>query len=184
MKGTRILVAERAMLARMLRAAMVLTALGTLSGCGLFGGDKPPPPKEIEIKPPPANGMLDFLLTASPLINPGPDGAPSAMVFRVYELAAPTPFTSANFRQLWENDAATLGASMLGKHEIVIAPGGVEHIKAKLNEKTLMIGVVAGFRDVTQAKWRALVPLQGEQTLALKASLKTLSVDLGPQDGQ
>jgi len=105
-------------------------------------------------------------------------------VFRLYELSAPTQFTGANFRQMWESDEATLGTSMLGKHEIVIAPGGVEHIKAKLNEKTLMIGVVAGFRDVTKAKWRAMVPLQGEKTLALKASIKTLSVDLGPQDGQ
>ena len=184
MKGTRILVAKRAAFARALRTTAVLTALALLGGCSLFGGDKPPPPKEIEIKPPAPDATLDFLITASPLINPGVDGTPSAMVFRLYELSAPTQFTGANFRQMWESDEATLGTSMLGKHEIVIAPGGVEHIKAKLNEKTLMIGVVAGFRDVTKAKWRAMVPLQGEKTLALKASIKTLSVDLGPQDGQ
>ena len=81
-----------------------------------------------------------------------------------------------------EADQATLGPSMLGKHEIVIAPGGVEHIKAKLNEKTLMIGVVAGFRDVSQAKWRALFPLTGEKILALKGNLKTLSIDLALQE--
>ena len=182
MRATRIYVAKRTALVRGLRAVAVLAGLAMLSGCGLFGGDKPPPAKEIEIKPPPPDGMLDLLVTASPLINPGADGAPATMVVRLYELSAPTPFTSANFRQLWENDAATLGPAMLGKHEIVIAPGGVEHIKTKLNEKALMIGVVAGFRDVSQAKWRALLPLQGEQTLSLKASLKTLSVDLGPQD--
>lgn len=184
MKGTRIFVARQAVFARALRMTAVLTALAVLGSCSLFSADKPPPPKEIEIKPPAPDATLDFLVTASPLINPGTDGTPSSMVFRLYELSAPTQFSSANFRQLWESDEATLGATLLGKHEIVIAPGGVEHIKAKLNEKTLMIGVVAGFRDVTQAKWRALVPLQGEKTLALKASLKTLSVDLGPQDAQ
>jgi type VI secretion system protein VasD len=49
-------------------------------------------------------------------------------------------------------------------------------------EGTVLVAVVVGFRDFQDAKWRAMVPLQGEKRLNLKADLKTLSVSLGPQD--
>jgi type VI secretion system protein VasD len=71
---------------------------------------------------------------------------------------------------------------MLGKAEIVLNPGGVQRIKAKLVEGTVIVAVVVGFRDFEQAKWRAMIPLQGEKKLKLKAELKTSSVNLGPQD--
>ena len=159
---------------------IVFLALG-LASCGIFGKKKPPP-QEIEIKPAPANAGLDLLVTASPLVNPQPDGQPSPLVLRVYALSAETAFVNASFRQLWENDAKTLGPTMLGKAEVIVQPGSVAHLKAPLPEGAVLIAVVVGFRDFQDAKWRAMVPLQGEKKLSLKADLKTLSVGLGPQD--
>lgn len=152
-----------------------------LGGCSLFGGDKPPPPKEIEIKPPPKDAKIDFVVTASPLVNPGPDGVPSPVVMRLYFLAAPQPFTDANFFELWEHDEATLGPTLLGKQELYLNPSDVQHITAPLDPKALMVGVTVGFRDFQKSKWRALVPLQGEKTLKLLADVKSDAVNLGPQ---
>jgi type VI secretion system protein VasD len=153
-----------------------------LPGCGLLKKDKPPPPTEIEIKPAPAEAKIDFLAMASPLVNPLPDGQPSPLVVRLYLLSGDAAFVNANFRQLWENDAETLGPTMLGKTELILNPGGVEHIKTDLIEGTVLVAVVAGFRNFEEAKWRAMVPLQGQKQFKLKAELKSLAVDLGPQD--
>ena len=119
---------------------------------------------------------------ASPLVNPLPDGEPSPLVLRMYQLNGETAFANASFRQLWEEDEATLGPTMLGKTEILLNPGGVERINANLIEGTVIVAVVAGFRNFEEAKWRAMVPLQGEKRFKLKAELETLSVELGPQD--
>lgn len=153
-----------------------------LPGCGLLKKDKPPPPTEIEIKPAPAEAKIDFLAMASPLINPLPDGQPSPVVLRMYLLNGDAAFVNANFRQLWENDAETLGPTVLGKTELVLNPGGVERISADLIEGTVLVAVVVGFRNFEEAKWRAMVPLQGQKKFKLKAELETLSVNLGPQD--
>lgn len=150
-----------------------------LTACG-FG--KKPPPKEIEIKPAPANAGIDFIAVASPLVNPGPDGAPQPVVLRLYQLNGETAFANASFRQLWEADADTLGPTMLAKTEMYLEPGSVQRIKANLIEGTTIVAAVAGFRNFEEAKWRAMVPLQGEKSFKLKASLNTLAVELGPQD--
>jgi type VI secretion system protein VasD len=150
----------------------------TLSGCG----KKKPPPTEIEIKPAPVEASLDVIAVASPLVNPGPDGLPQPVVMRLYQLNGETAFANASFRQLWEADAETLGPTMLGKTELYLAPAEVQRIKANLIEGTTIIAVVVGFRNFEEAKWRAMVGLQGEKKLKLKVDLKTLSVEMGPQD--
>lgn len=160
------------------RTCLLSALLLALAGCGLFGKPKP---VEIEIKPAPAEAGIDFMVVASPLINPLPDGAPSSVVLRLYQLNGETAFVNANFRQLWEQDEKTLGPTMLGKAELVVDPGGVQRVKAPLVEGTTIVAVVVGFRNFEEAKWRAMVPMQGEKNFKLQADLKTLSVDLGPQ---
>lgn len=164
-----------------IRTWVVLVLVFGLSACGMLGAGKPPP-TEIEIKPAPAEAAIDFIAMASPLVNPLPDGQPAPLVLRLYQLNGETAFANASFRQLWEQDEATLGPTMLGKAEIMLSPGGVERIKANLIEGTTLVAVTVGFRNFEEAKWRAMVPLQGEKKFKLKAELKTLSVDLGPQD--
>lgn len=164
-----------------LKVLIVCVLAVGLSACGMFGKKKPPP-TEIEIKPAPAAASIDFIAVASPLANPGPDGVPSPVVMRLYQLNGETNFVNGSFRQLWEEDEKTLGATMLGKTEIYLTPGGVERIKANLIEGTTIVAVVVGYRNFEDAKWRAMVPLQGDKRFKLKADLKTSSVELGPQD--
>lgn len=151
----------------------------TLSGCALF--ESKPPVTEIVIAPAPQNASIDVITIASPLVNPSPAGQPSPIVLRLYQLSAETAFANASFRDLWENDEATLGPTLLGKVEIYLEPGGVERIRANLIEGTTIVAFVAGFRQFENAKWRAMVPMQGESQFRMKADLKTLSIDLGSQ---
>lgn len=163
------------------RVILMLALAGMLSACGGFGNKKPPP-TEIEIKPAPAAANLDLIAVASPLVNPGPDSVPSPVVMRIYQLNGETAFANASFRQLWEEDEKTLGPTMLGKAELYLTPGGMERIKANLMEGTTIVAVVVGYRNFELAKWRAMVGVQGDKRFKLKADLKTLAVELGPQD--
>ena len=163
-----------------IRTALVFVLMLGISGCGVL--QRKPPPKEIEIKPAPAEASIDFIAAASPLVNPAPSGEPSPIVVRLYQLNGETAFANATFRQLWEADDDTLGPTLLGKTELYLDPGGIERIKANLIEGTTIIAVVAGFRQFENAKWRAMVPVQGEKRFRLKADLKTLEVELGPQN--
>lgn len=163
-----------------IRTWLVFVLMLGVAGCGMF--NKKPPPTEIEIKPAPQEATIDFIAAASPLVNPSPGGEPSPIVLRLYQLNGETAFANASFRQLWEDDEATLGATLLGKTEVYLDPGGIERIKANLIEGTTIVAVVAGFRQFENAKWRAMVGTQGEKRFKLKADLKTLEVVLGPQD--
>lgn len=163
-----------------IRTWLLFVLMLGVAGCGLL--QRKPPPTEIEIKPAPQEASIDFIAAASPLVNPSPAGQPSPIVLRLYQLNGETAFADASFRQLWEDDEATLGPTLLGKTEVFLEPGGVERIKANLIEGTTIVAVVAGFRQFENAKWRAMVGMQGEKRFKLKADLKTLEVELGPQD--
>lgn len=159
------------------KALLALALITYLSACG-----SKPPPTEIEIKPAAQGATIDLIAVASPLINPGPDGVPSPVVMRIYQLNGETNFANGSFRQLWEEDEKTLGTTMLAKTEIYLTPGGVQRIKANLIEGTTIVAVVVGYRSFEDAKWRAMVGLQGDKRFKLKADLKTAAVELGPQD--
>lgn len=164
------------------RHLLALALLLPVAGCSLLKKDEPPPAKEIEIKKPAEGAKIDFLATASPLVNPGRDGVPSPVQVRLYILSAPDLFTEANFFELWEKDEATLKATMLGKKELFLIPGDVQRISAPLAPDALAVGVTVGFEDFQKAKWRAIIPLQGEKTLKIRAKIESDSVTLGPQD--
>ncbi len=170
------------MRAALFRYVGLLAATLLVSSCALFGGkEDPPPAAEIEIKNPAPGATIDFLATVSPLANPGRDGIPSPVTMRLYILSAPTAFTEANFFELWERDAEALGATLLGRQELFLIPSDVQRISAPLVPEALAVGVTVGFEDYQNAKWRAIIPLQGERTLKIRANVDSAAVTIGPQ---
>lgn len=166
-------------MAGLVRTMTIFALVFLLSACA---SEKKPPPTEIEIKPAAAGAGIDLIVTASPLINPDANGMPSPMVVRVYFLASPSNFAAGNFSQLWEKDAATLGATMLGKQELIVKPSEAQRIVAKMPDGTAVIGITGGFLNYQKAKWRALFPLVGDPPHKLKAEVKTLAIDISVQD--
>lgn len=166
--------------------AIVALAL-VLGGCsfigGLFGGgDKPPPPKEVAMKAPP-EAKLQVTILASPLINPDLDGRPSPVVVRLYQLGSADGFKNADFARLYEDDSKALGKALLGSTETFVEPGGIKVLSSpKVNPDTTFIGVVVGFRDFGDAKWRAVFPLKGDKKIDLVCSITRLAVELKPND--
>lgn len=124
-------------------------------------------------------GSVELTINAAGDINPDPSGRPSPVVLRVYQLAAPTQFQSADFFQLFDKEAPTLGPDLVGREDLTIAPGGTRVLTIPLKPNAQAIGIAAAFRDIDQATWRALVAVPPTKTTKLKADVKKLEVGLG-----
>ncbi len=149
---------------------------GWLAGCGMFS--KPPPaapppaPPPPPPPPPPRPGTLSIHIIAASGINPDARSRPSPVVVRLYELKTSAQFESADFLSLYEKDQSVLGAEIVARDEFIFRPGESKAINKALAADTKFVGVVAAFRELEKARWRALVPV-----LPNKSNLVTISLD-------
>lgn len=147
------------------RNVVASLALSLLSGCG--GGDKGP-----------RTTGLRFIVSADDLINPNAESQPAPVLLRIYELKSLTAFQSAAFFQLLDNDTAVLGADLVAKREIEIKPGERQGFDRNTPVDTHFIGVVAGFRQIDSAVWRANLEITPEQSglIVVKVTAQTVSI--------
>lgn len=123
---------------------IVLLAIVVLPGCA-----SAPKPTRITA-----------IITTGPAVNPGTDGRAAPVVVRVYGLKTLDPFRSADFFALYEDDRKTLGASLLYREEQVMNPGQTWQLQAELPSGVRYLGAIAAFREIDQARWRAVAPLR------------------------
>jgi type VI secretion system protein VasD len=154
------------------RRAFGVGVLGALVGL-LAGCAKPPPPP-----PPPPPGVIELTIKAGGDINPDVDGRASPVVVRVYQLASDAKFNAVDFFQLFDKEAATLGADLIGREEVVVSPGDTKKLSSPLKPNAQFVGIAAAFRDIDKAQWRATVDVPPNGTTPLEATLKGISVTL------
>lgn len=130
---------------RLLATTGVLAGAAVLPGCSMFGKGGP--------------ATLAATVVASAEVNPDVRKRPSPVVVRVFELKAPTLFEQADFVSLYEKDQAVLAAEMVGREEFVLRPGETRPLNKPLSPDTKFIGVMAAFRELERARWRAVVPV-------------------------
>lgn len=134
--------------------ALVAVLLAALSAAGCAKAPVVEPP------PPPVNVVVE--MGATPGVNPDAAGRASPLTVRVFQLTEDGAFSKAEFFALWEQEAATLAATVVGRHETVLAPGGTGEIRFQLDPKIRVVGVAAAYRDFRKARWRtsAAIPEQ------------------------
>ncbi|RLJ19749.1 type VI secretion system lipoprotein TssJ [bacterium endosymbiont of Escarpia laminata] len=131
---------------------ITLTLSLFFAGCG---EKKAPPPTQLAAK---------FL--ASLHVNPNAEGTPSPVVVRFYELKTPGIFEDTDFFTLYDDDIAVLGADLVARDEFKIMPGKTLPLLRELDPQTRFIGVMAAFRDLNNAIWRATAPIALHQVNA------------------
>jgi len=138
----------------LLAAAMLL-----LASCA--SGPKPvlPIPLAISIK-------------ADNEINLDSHKRPSPLKIVVYELKSSAAFESADFFSLSQKDQATLGGDLLGREEIFLRPGETKTLTRKGYSDTTVIGVLAEFRDIDKAVWRAMATVPAAEQAGLLSSVR------------
>lgn len=140
-----------------------LVAAAALSACS----SGPPKPAQI-------NGKI----VASAQLNPSVSKRPSPLLVRIYELKSAAVFNDAAFMSLYQKDQTELGADFIAKDEIVLAPGETKPYTKVLSPDTRFVGVVAAYRDIEHARWRALVPIKTGQQHALTITAGELAIDV------
>jgi type VI secretion system protein VasD len=126
----------------------------------------------------PSPTQLQARLAAAESLNPDVSGRPSPVVVRLYALRASSDFENADFFTLYDDEVAALKDGLLGREEMEIVPGGSLEISREFPPETRFLGVVAAFRDIDQARWRAVTPLNKESKNSVTIELGERSVSI------
>jgi type VI secretion system protein VasD len=113
-------------------------------------------PAHAQFSYPREQTKLDITLSADAGVNPDDKGRGAPILVRVYELKSEGSFESADYLSLNANDKSTIGAELLVRDEFILRPGDVKTIRRKSHPDVAAIGVIAGYRDLAQADWRAV----------------------------
>ena len=147
---------------------LVIALLTTTLISGCFGKDPPPTPATI----------ISAEVLASELINPDGEGRPSPIVVRLYELKSLGTFNTIEFFPLYNEEAATLGDDLVYREEFSLMPGGKKLFNRTPAADTQYLAVIAAFRNIDQAIWKAAVPIPAERVTNLIIQLDSLSVSI------
>lgn len=121
---------------------------------------------------------LEFGIEADQEININTNGEPSPVVLRVYELKTKSAFEQASFFELLDGDSAKLGADLVAKREFEVKPGEKSSFKRDSPTDAKHIGVIAGFREIETAQWRAAIDIVPDRDNAFVIQVTALAVKI------
>ncbi len=125
-----------------------ILTLSILTGCSLF-------------TPIPDSPQLS--LTTGPGLNPDIENRSSPVVLRIYELTDVANFEQKEFFDIYDNDKTSLADTLVRKRELELNPNESRTLTLAVDEKTRYLGLLAAFRQLDDAKWRVIIPLQSRK---------------------
>ena len=170
------------------RPILLLLLCITLSGCGIklnpFAKTPPqatkaqPPTVEAPQPPPPPPTEISASISTSTEANPDNSGRPSPLVVRIYELKDLGAFDAADFNTLFREDTGALGSDLVHREEYHMLPGTQRSYHRKPPAETRYLAVMAGYRKINQAIWKASVPIPPDQTSHITILMDALSISI------
>lgn len=128
------------------RRTFVLGSLMAIAGCGTMKST----PKT----------SAAMTIQATDTINPSSTGLSSPVLLRIFTLKTATAFLQHDFGAIFGGNAEALGDDLVGKREYLIQPGATIKYEESLPPDVTVIGIVAGFRSIDTAQWRAQLPVK------------------------
>jgi type VI secretion system protein VasD len=147
------------------RSLALLPAVLFLAQCG--PAEKPP-------------AVLTLVITGSADQNPDINGAAAPIAVRIYQLTATAKFERGDVFALTEHEQQTLGTDDAGSQEFVISPGESRTLQFELKPMVQSVGVVALYRDIDKAQWRADAPAATSGPTKLALNIAKLAITLKP----
>jgi type VI secretion system protein VasD len=95
---------------------------------------------------------------------------------RIYELKNTASFARADYFALAERAQATLGADLIDQDEVLVQPGQRLSLDRSLNSVTRQIGLVVGYREIDQARWRTVLVVEPQQPREFRIRLDARAV--------
>jgi type VI secretion system protein VasD len=146
-----------------LAAIVAICGIPTLAGCGSSTPD--PTPVTIDLQP-------------TDNINPDNLGQAAPIVVRLYFLQKKDTFTSSEFNALYLHDKQTLAADIVSTQEFELQPGKNKTFNTPDAQTATAVGIVAAYRDITNAQWRDVIDLKPHENNEFIATIKLGAVSL------
>ncbi|MGE8295094.1 MAG: type VI secretion system lipoprotein TssJ [Pseudomonas sp.] len=129
---------------------------------------------------------LDLSLVGSDQLNPDLNGRPSPIVIRLMELKHPVAFENADFFSLYQRPKEALSPDLVAFEELELRPGETRDLKLSVQDGSRYVGVLAAYRDLPEANWRYVIPVEAVQRNRARLSLNERGIrnfaDLQEQD--
>lgn len=106
-------------------------------------------------KPPVAQISLNVQKDINPFSANAEMPEARPVVIRLYELTSLAAFNSNDFLSIFNDYRSALGNELLFSEEFRLVPGMRQKFNRPLNLETRYVGVVAAFRDLEHAQWKA-----------------------------
>ena len=114
---------------------------------------------------------LDLQLAGSERLNPDLNGRPSPIVVRLIELKHPVAFENADFFSLYQRPKEALSPDLVTQEELELRPGETRELKLTTQEGSRYVGVLAAYRDLPEANWRFVIPIEAKALNRAELSL-------------
>ena len=101
-------------------------------------------------------------------VNPDSGGRPSPVVVRVYQLQQDAKFANADFFALFDDEQQALGADLLARDEVTLAPGERKEVQVDVKGEAKFVGAIVAYRDIRNSQWRAVQPAPKKGLLEIK----------------
>lgn len=127
---------------------------------------------------PPKPAIIAAVVDTAADLNPDRRGRASPVTVRLFELKTVAAFNSADFFSLWDRESQSLGGELLEREEFQLRPGERRAFERTLQPDTRHIAVIAAFRDLERAQWRAslaVVP-HAKQTIVIRLESNAVTI--------
>ena len=138
------------MRAASLRALVVVCcalSAGAVGSCATPTAPEVKAPKQCDLQ------QLGITVVAAANLNPAGDGTPRPVQLRIYQLKDDVKLQSADFEQLWKQDAKTLGPDLIGVSELSVYPDSRTEVRMERNPAAMHVVGVAIFREPKGRTW-------------------------------
>ena len=140
----------------------------------------PEPPPATRPGPGPGQRSLRLLIEADRQLNTDQQQTSASLALRVYVLRDGLAFQRTSFDSLYDHDDTVLGAALLKRDMLHLRPGETRELDLVLPADARQVGVFAAYREVEQARWRAVMVLPPDETLPpLRLQAKARQLVLG-----
>ncbi|GAA4359935.1 hypothetical protein GCM10023151_11290 [Kangiella marina] len=139
-----------------------------IASCSFFGGDDG------------ADVQLDIMVDKQ--VNPDPSGRASPLVIKVYQLNDKLAFETKDFFSIYDATDKDLAKAIVTQKEYQLNPGHEIHQGLVTDPQTNYIGIVAAFRDIEIAKWRAVAKVIPGEEHKVVFTLKGVTIDVAAEE--
>jgi type VI secretion system protein VasD len=127
--------------------------------------------------------QIKLNLSSTENLNMNNRKEPLPVVVRVYQLTDPKSFENATFHELWKNDLAILGNTLLRKDSLTLDPASRQKVRFECHEQTRYVGLMAAFNSQPNNSWRVVKEASGsflgiDFSTSLKAVLKDNVIEI------